>query len=331
MADVDTSIANFTRQRNAEKQLFTAGPASLLPANLTGLMPCFGRGDEHYLQVEQQVLEQLKAMSGHSQIVRMQGSASLALEMVARNFLRGRVLIVDSGYYSERLHSLSAAAQRTEGEVSQLDRCAWDELENISGQYDWIYACYTETSCALRIPIELLSQTAQRLGARLALDATASIGLESGHERADVIAYSSCKGLFGLTGAAFIAYRDDPQVEPDSFYLRLSSHVSKMMTGPYHSIASLADVLPHYDDHKAAVLANKAALAKRFESYLTVEASLQPALCTHISCVVESANRGVVLYKPRSNLGGSVICHLGEAHLGRAAKGAILDLLEIQS
>ena len=34
------------------------------------------------------------------------------------------------------------------------------------------------------------------------LDATASIGLESGHEQAEILAYSSCKGLFGLTGAA---------------------------------------------------------------------------------------------------------------------------------
>ena len=33
------------------------------------------------------------------------------------------------------------------------------------------------------------------------LDATGSIGLERYHELADVISFSSCKGLFGLTGA----------------------------------------------------------------------------------------------------------------------------------
>ena len=36
------------------------------------------------------------------------------------------------------------------------------------------------------------------------LDATASIGLEDEHELADLIAYSSCKGLFGLTGAVLL-------------------------------------------------------------------------------------------------------------------------------
>ena len=37
------------------------------------------------------------------------------------------------------------------------------------------------------------------------LDATASIGLEANHELSDVMAYSSCKGLFGLTGASFVS------------------------------------------------------------------------------------------------------------------------------
>ena len=49
------------------------------------------------------------------------------------------------------------------------------------------------------------------------LDATASIGLETNHNYADVIGYSSCKGLFGLTGAAFIAYNEPPQNEINSF------------------------------------------------------------------------------------------------------------------
>ena len=39
------SIEDFVAGQNARKLLFTAGPASLLPENLTGLRPCFGRGD----------------------------------------------------------------------------------------------------------------------------------------------------------------------------------------------------------------------------------------------------------------------------------------------
>ena len=43
---------------------------------------------------------------------------------------------------------------------------------------------------------------------KLALDATASIGLEKNHELSDVAAFSSCKGLFGLTGGAFITFNE---------------------------------------------------------------------------------------------------------------------------
>ena len=35
----------------------------------------------------------------------------------------------------------------------------------------------------------------------------------------------------------------------------------------------------------------------------------------------------VVLYSPRNDIGGSVVCHIGEAHLGKNAKGNIIDLL----
>ena len=50
------------------------------------------------------------------------------------------------------------------------------------------------------------------------LDATASIGLEPDHNLADVIGFSSCKGLFGPL-AAFIAYKCENKVSVNSFYL----------------------------------------------------------------------------------------------------------------
>ena len=35
------------------------------------------------------------------------------------------------------------------------------------------------------------------------------------------------------------------------------------------------------------------------------------------------------MYKPRNNIGGSVVYHIGEAHLKREAKGKILNYLEL--
>ena len=75
------------------------------------------------------------------------------------------------------------------------------------------------------------------------LDAAASIGLEPDHDLADTMAFSSCKGLFGLTGASFICFNAKPQIKVNSFYLDINSHLKKMMTGPYHAITSLDETL----------------------------------------------------------------------------------------
>ena len=54
------NINNFVKYKNKQKKLFTAGPASLLPENIYGLSPCFGRGDDDYLDLEDRVLNKLK-------------------------------------------------------------------------------------------------------------------------------------------------------------------------------------------------------------------------------------------------------------------------------
>lgn len=325
------SIASFVEQRNQDRQLFTAGPASLLTENLTGLRPCFGRGDEDYLAAEAQVLQSLSRMTGHAQLVRLQGSASLALEIAIRNFLGGRVLIVDTGFYSDRLKAMAQAAMTQHAEVRSIDSTNIVDTVYPTGRYDWVLACVTETSIGFKIPIDNLRQLANRLGAQLMLDATASIGLEGDHELADVIAYSSCKGLFGLTGAAFIASHELPTVDIDSFSLSYTNHRDKRMTGPYHAILSLADVLPQHASFREAVVINKQVFTDRMRPWIMVPHSNQPLLCTRVALRVGTANPAAVLYSSRYPIDGSIICHLGEVHLGRKARGQILDSLEFSA
>src|SRR5215831_3732846 len=83
------------------KAILTPGPGSLLPENLLGIVPCFGRGDPEYQVIESRVLASLRKMTGHDRIARMQGSASLALEIATRNFVVGRTLLTDTGYYAQ--------------------------------------------------------------------------------------------------------------------------------------------------------------------------------------------------------------------------------------
>jgi 2-aminoethylphosphonate-pyruvate transaminase len=277
--------------------------------------------------VEENVLKMLKVISGHQQIARMQGSATLALEIIACNFLKGDALIVSTGYYSDRLKELAQSSARRFNRVGKVDSVSWNELDGVTGRYDWICACLTETSVGIKLDPDQLSGLKKRTGARLMLDATASIGLEQGHHLADVIGYSSCKGLFGLTGASFIAFNESPRLEVDSFYLNLDSHLEKRMTGPYHAICSLHEVLPKHEFFRMGVVKNKRIFTERMKDHLVQPLEHQPLLCTHVSLEVTAQSPESVLYRPRGSATGSVICHLGEAHLGEDAEGRILDQL----
>ena len=115
MKNLDKLIEN----KNKNKIIFTAGPASLLKENIYSLNPCFGRGDKEYLTKEKFVLKKILNISGQEQIVRMQGSASLAIEIMALNFLYGKVLIVKTGYYSDRIHYLANMASKINGKIKK--------------------------------------------------------------------------------------------------------------------------------------------------------------------------------------------------------------------
>ena len=326
----DKKLEDFVKKRNNSKFLFTVGPASLVTENILGLAPCFGRNDSQYLKVEEKVLKKLKNISGHKKIVRMQGSGSFALEVVSLNFLHGKILIVSTGYYSDRLFNLCIKAKKNFGKITKISKVNWRELEDFSAKYDWVWACPTETSHGLKIPITDLKKFSKKIKAKLVLDATASFGLESFHELGDVISYSSCKGLFGLTGGCFISYNADPQNTVNSFNLDINSHIEKKMTGPYHSIQSLEKVLDKHENFRHSVIVNKKIFLKRFEDKLIYNIKNQPLICTYVNCKLESKDRRVIFYKPRINLSGSVISHLGEAHLAKLAAGKILEKIHIK-
>lgn len=324
-------INEFISKKNNSKFLFTPGPVSLSNENILGLAPCFGRNDNQYLKIEKKVLKKLKVIGGHKKIVRMQGSGSLALEIVCLNFLFGKVLIVSTGYYSERLFDLCIKAKKNFGKISKISKVDWKDLNDFYGKYDWVWACPTETSLGLKIPIIELKKFSKKIKAKLALDATASFGLETGHELAEVISYSSCKGLFGLTGGCFISYNKNPQNHVNSFNLDINSHAKKKMTGPYHAIQSLEKILDIRKNFLYSVLINKRKFLKIFQNKLVYSNKNQPLICTYVSCKVYSRDKRVVFYKPRINLKGSVVSHLGEAHLGRLAKGKILEKIYIKN
>jgi len=324
------TVKNFINNKNLKKRLFTPGPASLLYENITSIEPCFGRGDYQYQKVEDNVLNRLKRFTNHKNIARMQGSASFALEVMINNFIYGKVLIIKTGIYSDRLLSMSTASKVNFKKIKKIDYIDYKNISEISSSYDWVMGCPVETSVGLKIPISKLNKLKKRCKAKLALDATASIGLEKDHDFADVLGYSSCKGLFGLTGGAFVAFNSYPNNMINQFNLNIYNHLEKKMTGPYHAICSLNDVLKSYSDFKYAVVANKKFFLKKMQQYLFYSISEQPNLCTLINKKIIKKDKKTILYQSRADISGSVVCHLGEVHLKRKAKGKIINFIKIK-
>ena len=306
-----------------KKSIFTPGPASLSVENIQKLKPAFGRGDKEYLKTENKVLNKLLKLSGHQNIVRLQGSASLALEISIVNFIKGNVLLIETGFYSQRLGYMLKNSKL----VEKISCIPFSKMDSCEGKFDWIIACFVETSIGLKIPARKLLNLKKKHKSKLLLDATASIGIEKNHDIADIIAYSSCKGLCGLTGGSFIAYNDLELNEVPFFYMNIKSHEDKSMTGPYHIIQSLEDILDNYDSKVYAIKKNKEKFLNLFSNYLVFPKELQPNLCSNISKKVECKNG--IMYEPRLPSKGSIVCHLGEAHLGYMAEGKILENLKI--
>ena len=324
------NINQFVKFQNSKKKLLTPGPGSLLVENLIGIEPSFGRGDFKYDKVETKVLNILKKISGHKKIIRLQGSASLALEVMILNFLKGNVLVVKTGVYSDRIYEMCIFAKKEFKNIKKIEYVDWKKIDSYKGKANWVLACYVETSLGLKLPIKKLYNLKKRLRSKLALDATASIGLEKNHNFADVIGYSSCKGLFGLTGAGFISFNHNPSNKIRSFNLDIRNHENKKMTGPYHAICSLVNVLQNHHKFKQSVIINKNKIMKNMSKNLVFKKKYQPLICTQLDKKILSRNKKTIFYKPRIDIKGSIVCHLGELHLKDKAKGAIIDDLFIK-
>jgi 2-aminoethylphosphonate-pyruvate transaminase len=288
----------------------TPGPAAVLYENVSSLQPLFGRGDDDYIKIYDEVVSWLKKVSGQDEVIAAQGSSTFAIELSAHSFIRGKVLLISTGYYSDRMEVLLH-------KECNIIKCKYEDLHNISGDFDWVLCAYTETSCAFKADIELVRGVANDLNAKLFLDATGSIGLESKHNLADAMAFSSCKGLFGLVGACFVAHKNGlDEFKTDNFYFNLDTHRKKLVTGPYHALASLHGVLDIHDELKTNVKKSKDFVLTKWHDFIKSNKN-QPLLCTHLNGKIVPNDDSVVLYNPRSNLPGSIICHFGEIHSNR--------------
>ena len=99
------------------------------------------------------------------------------------------------------------------------------------------------------------------------------------------------------------------------------------MTGPYHTICSLYHVLKNYSRIRQSVFNNKKIFINKMKKNLVFLKKNQPKLCTYVNKKIKRKSKKIILYESRSKISGSVVNHLGELHLGKKAKGKILNYI----
>lgn len=305
---------------NSEKVMYTPGPASVLPEWYTGLIPLFGRGDNEYQERKISVYDWLRDMTGHSQVVSLIGSSTLGIEIACHNFLHGKILVLNpDDYYAGRIQQL--IPKYLHKNITTMTYDEYLALPEKKCKFDWITMAHVETSKGYLYNLEEVKNKNRKT--QILVDATASIGLETGLEFADVACFSSCKGLYGPTGGAFITSKFKPEPwEKDSsgkeeehhpgFYLNYWTHYEAKVTGCYHQISILYDVKKRHKDIVYNVEQNKLAFCWDNESILAYSnPDVQPNICTLTKTPIEYKDENYVEYQSRIP-NTHIQCHLNQ-------------------
>lgn len=332
----ERALSAIVEKRNSLKPMFTPGPSNLSKDSILDIRPSFGRDDQEYLQIESEVLENIRSLTGQDQIVRLQGSATTAIDVATSNFVLGEILIVDSGYYSNRLIDIYERKLETLNHTN-ITVIKYDDLKTElikKRKFDWIATTYTETADAFIADIQLLKDLALKKCAKLFLDATASINLEENHHLADACAFSSCKGLSGLTGAGFITFNtyclDHKLKGKLPWALDIDTYLNKKTTGPYHAICSLFTISKKFDEIKQNVQDSKKYFLEKYADRIIRPIEDQPNLSTMLRAEQISFIKGIP-YSPRTAEKGTVvICHLGDAFTSKNEIGNIYNNIKLK-
>ncbi len=294
------------KQLKNSKVTFCPGPGAIIPEWFKNQSEFFGRGDKEYDNIKHRTLNWLKKKSGQDEIVPVAGAATTAAIVAINSFLKGRVLVINTGYYSNRwLNYLKNS--KIKNKVVSLDYALFLKKKEFK-KIDWIVFTYVETASCTKFDLEKIKKKAKKNSCKLFLDATASIGLEKNHHLADVLIFSSCKGLFGPTGLGFIGYKKKikPKVTPKDFLFNYLNHKEGKYTLGYNCIASLYSISKNHSRYLKKI--NFA--QKKLKKFNVSNNSPKIGLGLKYKIRNKKINK-TIFYIPRENPGYDVIFLLG--------------------
>ena len=233
--------------RGGVAHLMIPGPCRLDPADeeLLGgpIQPHYGPRWSAYLR---QVLDDLAALLGAAHTYLLPGSGSAGLDAALFNVFEPgqRVVVVDSGYFGDRLMAMARAhdlevrvAPCPPGRPADPGRVA----ELLPGSHG-LLVTQVETATGVRHPVRQLAAAARAAGAVTLVDAIASAGgehIDMARMGVDALVSASQKGLGGAPGLAVVALSDSGRQRvrsrsrrPRSWYLDLATWDRAAMESP---------------------------------------------------------------------------------------------------
>ena len=70
-----------------------------------------------------------------------QGSGSLAIEIAIQNFISGKVLLVETGYYSDRVKFILNFLKKEFKKIKKIETISWNKINQLKKIFNWICAC----------------------------------------------------------------------------------------------------------------------------------------------------------------------------------------------
>jgi 2-aminoethylphosphonate-pyruvate transaminase len=184
------------------------------------------------------------------------GSGTAAMEaMVTSCVAEGPVLVLDNGYYSERMDAILGAHGIRHRTLAFDWRGPIDlgvvQAALAGERYEAVYACHHETTTGRLNPIAAIGELARGHGARLLVDATSSFGADPIEDPApDALCAAGNKCLHGIPGVAFAFVREDLAAGMEShprrtYYLHLPMYGGERppLTPPVPGLAALRQAL----------------------------------------------------------------------------------------
>lgn len=212
--------------------------------------------DPAFLELMGEIRGHLRDLSGGMIPTLISGSGSMAMEAMETSLVvRGPVLILADGYYSERMseifsvHGIAAKVLNfgwLEGWDFAQVKSALDEQS-----YEWVVACHHETTTGRLNPIGDLAEIVHQAGAKLMVDAMSSLGAdEVPFAQLDAVVASANKCLHGLPGVGFVLTREPvPNLDhPRTYTLDLSRYQGELppMTAPVPTLRAFRQALREF-------------------------------------------------------------------------------------